>query len=226
MRRKRNVNPSLGDEYDTVLDLSKNIGRVYGKQKTRCTVVDLRSGKRKIVDTGLVSILNQHGILKWEVAVPGCTDEDVLFMVVTALRSILRYVVRKGRGRPKYASRLKSVVPRNCYDEIREALTATGKVICKDKKGRGFTVELFVPKWTGWTIEQVYGLSGEAVEIEYVPTNKKAVLQIDKNTGEVIRCFESVRAARRAMGQTRGKIAACCKGRVKSAHGFRWRYAD
>ena len=220
---------NLGEEYDTVLELSAKLGTYRDWEKTKCLVVDLRTGKRKTVCTGQPSTINRQSVTDyWFVTVPGTSEDDVLLRVLTALRITLRYVIRKGRGRPKHARRLKSVVPRTSYDAIRAALTATGKAVCTNRHGDGFTVELFVPKWTGWTIRDVYGLSGEAVEIDVTPCNKP-VLQLDKKTGEVIRRFDGVReAARVALNETKnpGRIVDCCNGKRKSFLGYGWRYAE
>ena len=236
-KRKKRVGKEtvsgLGDEYDTILELTEKLGTYRGFIKTRCMVVDLRTGKRKVLDFGQPSVINRQGIVcnrgitDWKVVVPGTCEEDVLFMVMTVLRCAKRYTIRTGRGRPKHATRLKTAIPRNSFDKISAALKETGRVLCTDRRGKGFTVELFVPKWTGWTIKDVYGLSGEAVEVD-ITGNKKPVLQLDKKTGEVIRRFDCVKDAARAMGDinSTGKISACCKGKIKTCFGHRWRYAD
>ena len=52
----------------------------------------------------------------------------------------------------------------------------------------------------------------------------KAVLQIDKLTGQVIAEFPSTREVQRQLGYDNSNISACCVGRKKSAYNFIWRY--
>ena len=53
----------------------------------------------------------------------------------------------------------------------------------------------------------------------------KTVLQIDKNTGEVIREFPSIMEVHRQLGFSQGHISQCCNGKRKTCGGFKWRYA-
>lgn len=55
-------------------------------------------------------------------------------------------------------------------------------------------------------------------------SNKKAVCQIDKDTGNVIREFSGVKDAMRITGVNSGSIVGVCKGRKKSAGGYVWKY--
>lgn len=52
----------------------------------------------------------------------------------------------------------------------------------------------------------------------------KPVLQLDKDTGEVIREWESATDASLKLGINNSHISACCRGKRNSAGGFRWRF--
>lgn len=52
----------------------------------------------------------------------------------------------------------------------------------------------------------------------------KPLLQIDKNTNEIIAEFPSVMEAERQLGLRSRHISACCRGERKSAYGYIWRY--
>lgn len=54
--------------------------------------------------------------------------------------------------------------------------------------------------------------------------NKKPVLQIDKNTNEVIAEFPSIMEAQRKLGCSQIHITHCCKGKRKTCGGFIWKY--
>lgn len=55
----------------------------------------------------------------------------------------------------------------------------------------------------------------------------KTVLQIDKNTNEVIAEFPSTMEVERQFGFDRGTITNCCNGkRYKYAYGFIWKYKE
>ena len=52
----------------------------------------------------------------------------------------------------------------------------------------------------------------------------RAVYQIDKNTGKVIKKWNCIKDAETTL-KCRG-IYACCKGKLNSAGGFKWRYVE
>lgn len=56
----------------------------------------------------------------------------------------------------------------------------------------------------------------------------KAVEQIDMETGEVIRRFDSLCDAKRFMNLpvTNGDITRCCQGKRNYAYGYKWRFAE
>ena len=53
----------------------------------------------------------------------------------------------------------------------------------------------------------------------------KPIVQLDKNTGEVIRHWECARDIERELGVSNSNISKCCRGKQKSACGFGWRFA-
>lgn len=52
----------------------------------------------------------------------------------------------------------------------------------------------------------------------------KQVQMFDKQTGELLATFPSLREAERITGISSGSISKCCNGKLKSAGGFNWRY--
>ena len=59
--------------------------------------------------------------------------------------------------------------------------------------------------------------------------HKRAVHQIDKNTGEIINTFPSIREAAKAVFNDIEKsknINSVCQGKGKTAYGYKWAYAD
>ena len=54
----------------------------------------------------------------------------------------------------------------------------------------------------------------------------KAVYQIDKVTGEIIKKWNYILEAANALHIHYQNIYACCRGRIKTAYGFIWRYVD
>lgn len=57
------------------------------------------------------------------------------------------------------------------------------------------------------------------------PSNSKPVLQIDKNTNEVIAEFPSTMEVKRQLGFAFTNISECCLGKRKTCGGFKWKYA-
>ena len=62
----------------------------------------------------------------------------------------------------------------------------------------------------------------------YLNSKKRAVLQLDKETGKVIAEHESVQAAHRNTNISDSSICYCCNGKYgfKTAGGFKWAYKD
>lgn len=58
----------------------------------------------------------------------------------------------------------------------------------------------------------------------YNTKNSKPVLQIDKNTNEVIAEFPSAKEVHRQLGYSQGHISACCRMETKQSYGYIWRY--
>ena len=54
----------------------------------------------------------------------------------------------------------------------------------------------------------------------------KSVLQIDKNTNQVIAEFPSMMEVERQLGYSKGNICQCCNGKRKSAYGYIWKYKE
>lgn len=53
----------------------------------------------------------------------------------------------------------------------------------------------------------------------------KRVAQYDSATGELLTVFPSITAAAESIyGANPAHICACCKGRLKTAYGYVWRY--
>ena len=54
----------------------------------------------------------------------------------------------------------------------------------------------------------------------------RAVYQIDMTSGAIIKKWKCIREAERELKIAQPNITACCKGRISSAYGYVWRYAD
>lgn len=75
-----------------------------------------------------------------------------------------------------------------------------------------------------------YGLSSYSSDYkdkkEKVPI-KKPVFQIDVETNEIIKKFNSIADAARELGVSRGShITEVCKGKNKTAYGYKWKYVE
>lgn len=54
----------------------------------------------------------------------------------------------------------------------------------------------------------------------------KKVLQIYKNTNEVIKVWKSIRDIEREKGFNNSSISRCCTGKLESAYGYKLQFAD
>lgn len=52
------------------------------------------------------------------------------------------------------------------------------------------------------------------------------ICQLDLQTGELIKIWDSLRECSRTTGFNRSCISDCCNGKSKQSHGFLWRYYD
>lgn len=57
-----------------------------------------------------------------------------------------------------------------------------------------------------------------------IAKRRKSVVMIDPNTGDVIRRFDSIRAAHQETGISESNISSVCKERRKKAGGYIWKY--
>jgi len=55
---------------------------------------------------------------------------------------------------------------------------------------------------------------------------RKVVLQIDKQTKEIINTFKSAHEASRLTGFNRGNISSSCRGNGKLVNGYNWKYEN
>lgn len=53
---------------------------------------------------------------------------------------------------------------------------------------------------------------------------EKAILQIDKTSGDIIRRWDSAKKAGIFLGKSPNHITSCCKNVIKSAYGYVWKY--
>ena len=57
------------------------------------------------------------------------------------------------------------------------------------------------------------------------PKKSKAVLQIDKVTGKIIKEYLSTMEAARQLGIDQSSISKCCNGKLKTTGNYTWKYA-
>lgn len=56
--------------------------------------------------------------------------------------------------------------------------------------------------------------------------NSKRVAQYNKQTKKLIKIWDSIMDVERELGINPGNISSCCKGKLKSAGGFVWKYVE
>jgi hypothetical protein len=126
------------------------------------------------------------------------------------------------------------------------AIQDTGyhKVILMDKKSRKYNIKIhiivahvFVPKPEGKFVDRPdhidrnklnnYYKNLEWVDAEgnAIRAQGKKVNQLDISTNEVIKTFDSVASAQRAIGRSHSMgIIRCCQGKRPTAYGYKWTY--
>lgn len=63
-------------------------------------------------------------------------------------------------------------------------------------------------------------------KVDYSNPQRRAVLQLDKNTGELIAKYNSLAEAAESMGVRPENISRCCRGINKTSQGYTWMFAD
>lgn len=81
-------------------------------------------------------------------------------------------------------------------------------------------------EWLSWMDNSNYGTRNKRIAEANVNNLKlsKQVQMFDKS-GNVVKQFPSTQEAARQTGIAQSSIVTCCKGRIKSAGGYVWRYA-
>lgn len=75
-----------------------------------------------------------------------------------------------------------------------------------------------------------YGLPFHSADYKQIKNvvkkpNKRPVAQLDKDTEEIIQCFESTAEAARSLNKkSHGHITEACQGKIKTCYGYKWRY--
>lgn len=74
---------------------------------------------------------------------------------------------------------------------------------------------------------KTFGITKEQVINNGRDKIRKSIIQLDKDTEEIIQVFPSLKAAFASLGkQSSGHIAEVCKGKRKTAYGYKWKYGE
>lgn len=73
----------------------------------------------------------------------------------------------------------------------------------------------------------LFHISAEARKQRQIDACSKPIIQLDKDTEEIIAIFPSIAEAYRALGKDHsGHVASVCQGKRKTAYGYKWRYGN
>lgn len=71
------------------------------------------------------------------------------------------------------------------------------------------------------------GINHQLKEQRRIDLCSKSILQLDKDTEQIINIYPSIADAYKALNkQHSGHIASVCQGKRKTAYGFKWKYAE
>lgn len=75
-------------------------------------------------------------------------------------------------------------------------------------------------------ILSIYNISAEEIDKDRLQQISKPVIQLDKDTEEIINIFPSIKSACIALGKLKGKdnISRVCKGVHDTAYGYKWKF--
>lgn len=112
-------------------------------------------------------------------------------------------------------------------EELKKKISESNKGVSRNK-GTKFTEEQKqnisqAKKGKSFTSQHIENLKkGIKNRKPFIKTSKQ-VNQYDLN-GKFIKCFNSSKEADIEMGGTGNNVASCCRGRQKTAYGFKWKY--
>ena len=69
-------------------------------------------------------------------------------------------------------------------------------------------------------------ISSDEIENRKQEQQRKVVLQLDKNTNEIINIFPSIKAAARSINKNHYHISEACNGKRKTAYGYKWKFKE
>lgn len=69
-------------------------------------------------------------------------------------------------------------------------------------------------------------VSSDEIENRRQEQQRKVVLQLDKNTNEIINIFPSIKAAARSINKNHYHISDVCNGKRKTAYGYKWKFQE
>lgn len=80
-------------------------------------------------------------------------------------------------------------------------------------------------EWCTHVYNMNYGTRNKrSAESKINGKRSKTVLQLKKD-GSLVRVWPSVNEVKRQLGYSVGNISSCCRGKLHSAHGYKWCYA-
>lgn len=141
-------------------------------------------------------------------------------------------VSNTGLVRSLWLGKKRIISPGNCHGYLRVGLYKDGKI--KNMQVHRLVAEAFLPNPN--KLETINHIDEDKTNnnvsnLEWMSrgdnarySHNKPVVQLDKN-GNVVATFPSSIEAERQTGINRGNICTCCRGRLKSAGGYIWRYA-
>ena len=72
-----------------------------------------------------------------------------------------------------------------------------------------------------------FNITAEMRQVRGRETIIKSVMQLDKDTNEILAIYPSIQAAYNVLNkQHSGHIAAVCTGKRKTAYGYKWKYSE
>ena len=84
-------------------------------------------------------------------------------------------------------------------------------------------------EWCTNQENQIHAVKTGLYHKNYTPSNSRKILQINKDTDEVIAKYPSINAALRHFNLSvtkRANIVECCRGKQKTGYGYKWKYED
>lgn len=214
INRRRLIMPyiyKITNKVNGKIYIGKTLGSIEKRWKEHCNdYLKQRKEKRP-----LYSAMKKYGVENFYIEVVEECSEEVL-----AEREIY-WIERYGSFKYGYNATIGGDGKRYCDYDLIYSLYQKGYTIKEIANKLNYNTD------TCSNALKTFGITSVNIKEQASKSIQKTIIQKDKNTGEIINIFPSLKAACESLGkQSSGHISGVCNGKRKTAYGYIWEYGE